>query len=150
MYRGMDAIPINYGSARRGGFWRRFIASLLDGVLIGALNVAILVSLRHGPGDFAGLGLGVAYFTILEGGLGGQTLGKRAVGLRVVSYETGGPIGYQRAFVRYWGRLVSALVFYLGFLSMIWDREKQCWHDKFAQDLVVPIADFPVYTRVHL
>ena len=38
------------------------------------------------------------------------------------------------------GRLVSAIVFYIGYLWMLWDKEKQCWHDKFAGDLVVPVT----------
>ena len=27
---------------------------------------------------------------------------------------------------------------------MLWDREKQCWHDKFANDAVVPTSAYPV------
>jgi hypothetical protein len=27
---------------------------------------------------------------------------------------------------------------------MLWDPERQCWHDKFAGDYVVPVASYPV------
>jgi uncharacterized RDD family membrane protein YckC len=81
----------------------------------------------------------VAYFTYFEGGPSGAGFGKRAMQIRVVDLDTGGPIGYTRAAVRYLGRFVSAIVLYLGYLWMLWDPEKQCWHDKFARDLVVPV-----------
>ena len=50
----------------------------------------------------------------------------------------GGPIGYSRALVRFLMRIISGAVFYLGYLWMLWDKEKQCWHDKAANDVVVP------------
>jgi hypothetical protein len=27
---------------------------------------------------------------------------------------------------------------------MLWDKEKQCWHDKAANDVVVPVQYYPV------
>jgi len=39
---------------------------------------------------------------------------------------------------------VSWVVFLLGYLWMLWDSEKQCWHDKFAGDVVVPVSAYPV------
>jgi uncharacterized RDD family membrane protein YckC len=88
--------------------------------------------------------LSVAYYTYCEGAPRGQTLGKHALAIRVIDLDTGGPIGYGRAFIRYIGRIVSAFVFYLGYIWMLWDPEKQCWHDKFAGDVVVPESAYPV------
>lgn len=82
--------------------------------------------------------VGIAYYTYFEGSSG--KLGKRALGVRVVDIAGGGPIGYGRAFIRYIGRIVSAIPLFLGYLWMIWDAEKQTWHDKFAQSVVVPDA----------
>jgi uncharacterized RDD family membrane protein YckC len=36
--------------------------------------------------------------------------------------------------------IVSAIVFLLGYLWMLWDPEKQTWHDKAAGSVVVPTA----------
>ena len=130
-------------SGPRAGFWRRFGAMLLDGILVGVVD-ALLRGLLHNVGYVLGLILAIAYYVILEGGPTGQTLGKKALGIRVVSFETGGPIGYPRAFVRFIGRYVSAIVIFLGYLWMLWDREKQCWHDKFAGDVVVPLSAYPL------
>jgi len=127
----------------RAGFWRRFAASVIDGIIV-AIPIVVLSLLLKGVGYAIGLLLSVAYFTYLEGGPTGQTLGKRVLAIRVVSFDTGGPIGYARAFIRFIGKNVSALIIYIGYLWMLWDGEKQCWHDKFASDVVVPAADYPV------
>jgi uncharacterized RDD family membrane protein YckC len=73
-----------------------------------------------------------------------QTLGKRALGIRVIDFQTGGPIGFGRGVVRYIGKFVSGIPLALGFLWMLWDREKQTWHDKIATTVVVPTSAYPV------
>jgi uncharacterized RDD family membrane protein YckC len=130
-------------SGPRAGFWQRFAAALIDGIIVG-LTTEILIALLKDAGYAIGIVGGIAYYTYLEGGPTGQTLGKRAMGIRVVDFNTGGPIGYRRGFIRYVGRIVSALVLYIGYLWMLWDQEKQTWHDKFASDVVVPESAYPV------
>jgi uncharacterized RDD family membrane protein YckC len=61
----------------------------------------------------------------------------QVMGLKVVDARTGGTIDYSRAFVRSLGRLVASLVCALGYLWVIWDKEKQGWHDKIATTYVV-------------
>ena len=53
-------------------------------------------------------------------------------------------IGYGRAFIRWLVSIISALILLLGYLWMLWDKEKQCWHDKAANDVVVPVQYYPV------
>lgn len=130
-------------SGPRAGFWRRFGAAFIDGVIV-AVVISVLFAALRGPGYAIGLLLSIAYFVYFEGGPTGQTIGKRALGIRVIGFDTGGPIGYGRAFIRWIGRYVSAIVIYIGYLWMLWDREKQCWHDKFANDVVVPVSAYPV------
>jgi uncharacterized RDD family membrane protein YckC len=137
----MDGTPGPSGP--RASFWQRFAAALIDGIIVG-LTTEILIALLKGVGYGLGIALGIIYYTYLEGGPTGQTLGKRAMGIRVVDFDTGGPIGYRRAFIRYVGRIVSAVVLYIGYLWMLWDQEKQTWHDKFASDVVVPESAYPV------
>jgi uncharacterized RDD family membrane protein YckC len=87
--------------------------------------------------------IGILYYTILEGGPGGQTVGKMALGIRVYDLKHGGPIGYGRGFIRYITRILSAIPFFLGYFWMIWDKEKQTWQDKFAGSVVVPVDAYP-------
>jgi uncharacterized RDD family membrane protein YckC len=131
------------GSGPRAGFWQRFGAALLDGILIGIINF-ILEAVLKGVGFALALLVSIAYFTYFEGGPTGQTVGKRALGIRVISLDDGGPIGYGRAFIRWIGRYVSAIVILIGYFWMLWDKESQCWHDKFAGDVVVPVSAYPL------
>jgi uncharacterized RDD family membrane protein YckC len=130
-------------SGPRAGFWRRFGAVFIDGILLGVLG-AVLAAALKGAGSPIAFVIGVAYYVLLEGGATGQTVGKKAMGIRVIGFDTGGPIGYGRATIRYFGRWVSAIVILLGYFWMLWDKEKQCWHDKFANDVVVPVSAYPV------
>jgi uncharacterized RDD family membrane protein YckC len=130
-------------SGPRAGFWRRLAASFADWIVL-LIPIAVLDITLKGAGEALSLVLVFAYFTYFEGGPRGQTPGKQALGIRVVSFDTGGPIGYGRGFIRMIGRYLSALVLYLGYFWMLWDGEKQCWHDKLASDVVVPIAAYPV------
>ncbi|MGH2943907.1 MAG: RDD family protein [Solirubrobacteraceae bacterium] len=121
----------------------RFWASLADGILLG---VFALMCAAIDPGLYyvVGVPAGIAYYTLLEGGAKGQTLGKMMVGIRVIDLAQGGPIGYGRGFIRYIGRIVSSIPFGLGYFWMLWDREKQTWHDKMAGCVVVPTSAYPV------
>ena len=67
-----------------------------------------------------------------------------ALGIRVIDFRGGGPIGYPRALIRWVGRIVSTVVILLGYFWMLWDKEKQTWHDKFATSVVVPTSAYPV------
>jgi uncharacterized RDD family membrane protein YckC len=137
-----------YGDASgpRAGFWRRFAAAFLDGIVLGVI-AGILEAALKGVGSAIAILVTIAYYTYFEGSERGQTPGKSALGIRVISLDGSGPIGYGRAFIRWIGRYVSAIVFLLGYLWMLWDKEKQCWHDKFASDVVVPVSAYPLPNR---
>jgi len=130
-------------SGPRAGFWQRFGAWLLDVIILNVVDI-VLFAILKAAGYGLGLLLSIAYFTYFEGGPAGQTLGKRAMNIRVIDFQAGGPIGYGRAFIRWIGRIVSALPLFLGYFWMLWDREKQTWHDKFANAVVVPTSAYPV------
>ena len=150
----MSTTPQPYAThvpGARAGFWVRVGAVLIDGVVISIIPlVVVIIAAASGSGGLGALAyvlwivLAVAYDIYYHGGETGQTIGKRAVGIRVIDSRNGGPIGYGRSTVRLFGRYLSAAVCYLGYLWMLWDSEKQCWHDKMANDLVVPVSDFPI------
>jgi uncharacterized RDD family membrane protein YckC len=120
----------------RAGWWRRAGAWLVDGIVVG-LTTAILSAVLHGWGSWLGVLVSIGYFVFFEGGPHGAGVGKRAMRIRVVDAQTNAPIGYRRAFVRWLGRILSTLVFMLGYFWMLWDANSQCWHDKLADDVVV-------------
>jgi uncharacterized RDD family membrane protein YckC len=130
-------------SGPRSGFWRRAAALIIDGIIVGVVFSVLFVLLK-GVGYAIGFILDAGYFTYFEGGPTGQTPGKRVMGIRVIDFDGGGPIGYGRGFIRFLGRIVSAIVLYIGYLWMLWDKESQCWQDKFANTVVVPESSYPV------
>lgn len=148
------------------GFWVRFGAVLLDGLIVGAILAIpfilaiVLITSSVSTNSFYGtttvtnggtIALGVLimiagwllaalYEPLMTGRSGvhnGQTWGRQAVSIRITNLQ-GGPITKGQA----WGRFLfkiffSGLIFYLGYLWMIWDSNKQCWHDKVANTLVL-------------
>ena len=72
-------------------------------------------------------------------GLKGQTLGKMAVGIRVVNAEGSVPGLGMAALREIPGKIVSSIVICLGFFWIIWDVRKQGWHDKIAKTYVVRV-----------
>jgi uncharacterized RDD family membrane protein YckC len=131
-------------SGPRSGFWRRFGAWIIDAIIIGIVELVVFVIFRHSAGARGVLNLVISlgYGTLLEGSARGQTVGKMALGIRVYDFRQGGSIGYGRAFIRQIVKIISALVIFLGYLWMLWDKEKQCWHDKAANDVVVPVSAY--------
>lgn len=82
--------------------------------------------------------LGVAFVYIRALGRSGQTWGRKIVGIKVVGSATGEPIGFGRALGRVlFAGFISAQVCYLGYLWMLWDSQKQTWHDKVVNSVVV-------------
>lgn len=132
------------GSGPRAGFWRRFAALIVDSILLAIVNVILQALFSNTLAEALGALISIIYFTSLEGGPRGQTVGKAVLGIRVIGIDDGQPIGYPRAFIRWLGRIVSTIFIFIGYLWMLWDGERQCWHDKFASDVVVPVSAYPV------
>ena len=122
----------------KAGFWRRFGGAFIDGLVIGVIRLVVAFVLDSTTASGISLLVSAAYFTYFHG-TSGQTPGDAAVSVRIVDVDGGGSIGFGRAFIRWLVSIVSAMVFLLGYLWMLWDSEKQCWHDKAARDYVVRV-----------
>src|SRR5262249_62436628 len=79
----------------------------------------------------------VAYF-VLSHGTGGQTLGKRLLGARVID-ESGGPIGYLRALGRLVATVVALLPIGIGLAIAGLRRDRRGLHDLLAGTRVVRV-----------
>ena len=140
----------------------RFVAVLIDGIiLIPLLLVLALVfgdrystsqNGTHTVGITAGgwwpLLMILAYYVASEA-LTGKTIGKRAVGLRVVD-ASGQPLGLGQALVRNVLRIVDAILFYLVAAISVWtSSERQRIGDRVANTIVVhDRGDLPERVRL--
>lgn len=129
-------------SGPRASFGERLIAALIDGIVVG-LATGLLGRIGI-LGSLVGFVASYGYYVYLEGSPSGQTVGKRAMSIRVVGMQTGQTIGYAGAFIRVIGKIVSSIACLIGYFWMLWDPEKQTWHDKFANSVVVPVSSYPV------
>jgi uncharacterized RDD family membrane protein YckC len=122
---------------------RRLAAHGLDIVIPGvALSLIFGVSAAGGGRGGAGVTIGVllllgyAVWALLLFSRG-TTPGKKAFGMRVVR-EDGRPAPFLVMLVREWiGKPISSLVFSLGFVWILIDRDRQGWHDKLVNTYVV-------------
>jgi uncharacterized RDD family membrane protein YckC len=128
----------------RAGFGERFGAFLIDFVILLVVGFILRAIFGFAAGQGLGILVGLAYYGYFEGSPSGQTPGKRVLNIRVIDYQTGGQLGVGRALLRYVGRIVSFIPCLLGYFWMLWDKEKQTWHDKIANSVVVPTSAYPV------
>lgn len=158
-YTNKDYVYTPRGAYRQANFWERFGASAIDGILtmfiiFGALILGLAMS--DGPTRYSRyygyytsfnpvpmlilLFLAVAatfLYYVLPTAKTGQTLGKKALGIKVIK-NTGETPTLGLSFMRYFfGYNISSSVFYLGFLWMLWDTKAQTWHDKIFNTYVV-------------
>ena len=112
------------------GFGPRFVAYLIDVILLGI--VGALLSKVTGISVI----IGIIYFVYFWSQQNGQTLGNKAMKIRVVR-EDGKTLDVATGVVRYIGLIISAIPLFLGLFWILWDPKKQGWHDKIAKTIVV-------------
>jgi uncharacterized RDD family membrane protein YckC len=136
---------------RYAGVGMRFLATLIDGVVIGLVvaPLADVTLVRHpgfflqihytSPASIAAWAISIAYFTILEGTLG-ATVGKLVVGLRVRT-EDGTNAGFGAALVRNLLRVIDAVPYALPYLLgaiFVWTSpRRQRLGDRIANTVVI-------------
>ena len=124
---------------RYAGFWIRFLAWILDGLIIG-VPVYVLGGWTYfvmGINSFFSLLqlASIALIIYMEGVYGG-TPGKLILGLNVVN-DKGAFIGIPSAVLRYISKILSALILGIGYLMIAWDPKKQGLHDRIAETYVL-------------
>lgn len=140
-------------AARNAGFWRRAAAFGVDALWLFSLTGVIAIFLTGEPwpairdvGFLATLAALIrellpAAVCIIGWGRFGRTPGKLLLDLRVVNARTGESPGYGRAFIRYIGYFVSALPLGLGFVWIVFDRQRRGLHDRIAGTRVIMVPD---------
>ncbi|WP_432866702.1 RDD family protein [Microbispora rosea] len=145
--------PFGQTAPRLAGRWRRLFAGIVDAVLVGLVTSPLtwgnwrvaydsateaVARIPVGDGLLVGV-IGFFYYWLLQSFWGGQTVGKRLFGMRVVR-ETGEQAGPGPIAVRQAVEIVLGWLCCLGLVNLAWilfDRRKQALHDKAARTLVV-------------
>jgi len=122
---------IELNSEPRAGFWIRMGALALD-----ALIVAVIVNWLEPTGHLFLVAL--AGYGALMWKLKGTTIGGIVCNLRVVRTD-GRDIEWETAIVRALGCFLSLIPAGLGFIWMVFDNNRQTWHDKIAGTVVVRV-----------
>jgi uncharacterized RDD family membrane protein YckC len=144
-------------------FWRRLGASLIDIFILQTLSgiaVVFLIAIQFTVGVFATrsetlddvcqvvfmvlfITVGVAasalcllYWPWMESSPHQATLGKRALDIVVTDID-GKRVSFARAAGRNLGKIVSAIIYYVGFIMIAFTKKKQGLHDMMANCVVV-------------
>ena len=143
VYRGIYDVDgearISEPSMEKAGAGVRLVSFILDGIVLVVIFVVIsifvVIGVESTVGSFIWLLISMGYFTYFFGN--GQTLGMKAMKIKLCGADGTYPIGYGKGFLRWIGLIISTWVIYLGFLWILIDENKQGWHDKIASTYVV-------------
>jgi uncharacterized RDD family membrane protein YckC len=127
---------------------KRALAFLIDELLLSALLMILLWDGFSSAGSLEAMvaltnayvleyiGMKILYQTVFVM-LYGATIGKIVMKIRVVEIATLANPSFMASFNRAVFRIISEMIFYLGFLWAVLDPSRQAWHDKTARTLVV-------------
>jgi uncharacterized RDD family membrane protein YckC len=144
---------------RYAGFWRRFVAWIIDSLVFSPLFLIFLATtgmfgvIGGTNRDLEGMatamfGLGILalslvafaaswlYYTLMESSRRQATLGKMALGI-IVTDLNGNRISFARANGRFFGKWVSGMIMNIGYLMAAFTEKKQALHDMLASCLVI-------------
>jgi len=129
------------------GFWKRVAAFVIDFVIIAICSIPVtFIFYAYFSNDepsvaerkVQGMGLAFAwlYFALMESSVYQGTIGKMFLGIKVTDLN-GNRIGFGRATGRHFGRLLSVLLIFIGYIMVAFTQKKQGLHDIMAGCLVV-------------
>lgn len=154
-YESLPAYP-DAESLPKGGFWIRFAAVFVDGIILlivqgilgffVGMGVGMGSIMRGGISDegqllsgiiifFVNILIGTAYHIFFVGWRG-QTPGKMALKLKIIQ-TNGEEMTYGKAFLRWIGYSISGLTLGIGYLMVAFTKQKQGLHDKIAGTYVI-------------
>ena len=148
-----------------GGFWRRFVALVIDSLILYIVtaplslmfNVPMWALMRGDQPTTSELAalmgsmMGLAalsslihwlYFALMESSPRQATLGKMALNLRVTDPH-GRRISFARATGRFFAKILSGLIFLIGYLMAAFTERKRALHDIIAGTLVIKASEGP-------
>lgn len=137
------------GSAEYAGFWIRFAALLIDGIILfivqSVLSAVFLGAAQGARPEVLLATVGLVYLLSFAISATYESLliarfaatpGKMAVGLKVVRPD-GAQLSIGRSIGRHFAKYISSLILGIGYLMVIWDDQKCGLHDKICDTRVI-------------
>ena len=143
---------------RYAGFWIRFVAYFIDGIILSVIYGPIFFLFFAPAMGFAALAedteamlafyssltgfwlfifvFQIVYYAGMESSVYQATLGKMAIGVIVID-EDGNRISMGKGVGRFFAKILSGMIMYIGFIMAGFDSRKQALHDKLASTFVV-------------
>ncbi|MEK7518200.1 MAG: RDD family protein [Patescibacteria group bacterium] len=127
----------------------RLLAAIIDNiilVLVGFVLGFVIGMVMGKSGQILSTILSLVisiYYWVFYQASSGQTLGKKAMGIKVVDMAGNKPSAMTFFLREIIGKLVSAIILFIGYLMILWDGKKQGLHDKIAGTVVVRVANMP-------
>ncbi len=118
------------------GFWRRFAAFLIDGIILGIISAILIFIFDQNLTTLAGVIIGWLYYALQESSERQATLGKTVLGIYVTDTE-GRRISFLRATGRHFAKILSGLILLIGYIMAAFTARKQALHDMIASTLVL-------------
>ena len=146
-----EGASINTGGLNYAGFWIRFAAKFLDGLILGVpfgivFFTVVFSGVRNPEAQEFGILPALVQFGFLFVQMGyqifflgkyGATLGKMACKIKVVTSD-GGKIGYARATGRFFAELLSGMICDIGYIIAAFDNpQKRALHDHICSTRVI-------------
>lgn len=155
--------PEYYTQMRYAGFWERFAAVFIDGILLGVVsNVVTFITLGTTsfsdpepvdpfgepmaqmsamlgqllPSMLIGVVINWLYYAFMESSANQGTLGKMALNIKVTDLN-GERISFGRATGRFFAKYLSSLTLLIGYIMAAFTERRQALHDMVASTLVV-------------
>jgi uncharacterized RDD family membrane protein YckC len=130
-----ESIPANQTSESYGGFWIRFLAWIIDSIVV-TIVVGFILTVTFGVGFVAMFFASWLYEALMLSSSWKATLGKRALNLVVTDLE-GQPLSFGRATGRHFAKWLSGLALGVGYIIAAFTSRKQALHDMIAGTFVV-------------
>jgi len=143
------------GTFQYAGFWIRFVAVIIDAIIVGlacaviqaALVGSVIRTTALGARPAAGVAVMIGLVYLLSTAIAasyeaffvnrmGATPGKLILKLKVVRPD-GGQVSLGRAFGRYFAKLLSGIILSIGYIIAAFDDQKRALHDRIADTRVI-------------
>jgi uncharacterized RDD family membrane protein YckC len=152
---GYSAYVPQYNVLPFAGFWIRFVAVIIDALILAIPNLLLSTAIRAAAGydlnptvnlplgsgawlatNLIGVALNWLYEALMISSPYQATLGKMALGIYVVDLD-GQRLSFPRATARYFAKILSGLTLLIGYVMAAFTERKQALHDMIGSTYVL-------------